>query len=203
MSNFLLDTLFPYSHTYPQGSQSDSVGPLFPSWVPFDSEVDLTIRADAPPSPYPRDDCDQKWVEDCYRHANVVALLVGSLTLFTPPFHSALIIQRTECISVYHRRDFLFSLLPGQPVKPTRDLGILPRTGPEVPWRLECRRHYYHHRPCSDVVFQAACDWHRRIDVRAVACEFDGWSRLCRTLDVVAPVDPSIRARRPTALRVS
>ena len=130
----------------PQGSQSDSEGPLFPSWVPFDSEVDLTIRADAPPSPYPRDDCDQKWVEDWCRHANVVVLLVGSPTLFPPPFHSALIIQRTECICVYHRRDFLFSLLPGQPVKPTRDIGILPRTGPEVPWRLECWRHYYHHR---------------------------------------------------------
>jgi hypothetical protein len=203
VSNLLLDTLFPYLHTYPEDSQSDSEGPLLPTRMPFDSEIDLPIRADAPPSPCPREDCDQKWVEDWCRHANVVVLLVGSPTLFPPPFHSTLIIQRTECIAVDHCRDFLFALLLGQPIKPTRNIGILPHTGPEVLWRFECRRHYYHHRPCSDVVLQAARDLCRSLDVRAVACKFDNRSRLCCVLDVATPVDPSIRDRGSVALRVS
>jgi hypothetical protein len=68
----------------------------------FDSEVSrLNDRADSPPSPYARDsgeDCDRRWVENSCRHANAVALLVGSLALFPPSFHLALTLQLQSAI---------------------------------------------------------------------------------------------------------
>jgi hypothetical protein len=39
------------------------------------------------------------------------------------------------------RRDILFALLPNQPVKPTRYVGVLSCADPEVLRRLEWRRH--------------------------------------------------------------
>ena len=55
----------------------------------FDSEVDPLHRPDTPPSPYVREsgeDWDWIWVENSCRYANVIALLVGSVTIFFHPF---------------------------------------------------------------------------------------------------------------------
>ena len=88
----------------------------------FDSEVyPLNDRADPPPSPYARDsgeDCDRRWVENSCRHANAVALLVGSLAI-SPHASFGIDYTATECNIPDHQRDILFALLPNQPVKPT------------------------------------------------------------------------------------
>jgi len=99
-----------------------------------------------------------------------------------------------EHTTLDHRRNVLFALLPDQSVKPTQHLGLLSHAGVEILRWLERRRHY-HHRAASDVVIQAAGDLYSPIDVRAVGCELDSWSWLCCFLDVVPPVDSSIRAR--------
>ena len=90
----------------------------------------------------------------------------------------------TERTARDYRRDILFARLPpDRPAKATQQIRVLSRADQEV------LRWLQYHRTCREVIFQAPGD------LRAVACEHDGWSRLCCFLDDVEPLDLSIRTR--------